>query len=295
MKRTLKIIVVIVTLTLIISGIGLLVAPKIETGNYEASWKKSEGDITKQVEVKKETVVQEEPKKVYKHVQQKPDKPLSKSGIPVLMYHSINPDTNVFKGMPNLVVTPEEFDKQMLWLKDNGYTPVTLTEFNLFLDTNMTNVDKPIVITFDDGYEDAYTYAYPILKKYEFTANVFLITKEIGNPFYLRENQIKEMGEYGVEFDSHTVTHRELNSLDYEKQLKELKESRERIKSLFGFDSNYICYPVGRYNDNTVKAAKEAGYIMGFTTKGGYSKASDGYLTLKRVRVSPGFRMEALK
>ncbi|KGL39485.1 polysaccharide deacetylase family protein [Listeria sp. SHR_NRA_18] len=208
--------------------------------------------------------------------------------IPVLMYHSIN--TNVKN---NLITPPNEFDAQMKWLVDNGYHTVTLAELDALLETGKNVPDKPVVITFDDGYQDNYTNAYPILKKYGLKANIFVITDKIAKNNHFDEAALKEMSAYGIEMDSHTVHHHELNTLSYEEQLKELQDSKTVLERLTGKKVNSICYPVGRYNEDTVRAAEATGYAMGFTTEPGKANKNDGMYTLPRVRMVPGMSMES--
>jgi peptidoglycan/xylan/chitin deacetylase (PgdA/CDA1 family) len=206
--------------------------------------------------------------------------------VPVLMYHSINTNSR-----NNLIITLREFEKQIKWLKENEFTSLSLPELYSILTTGKNVPLKPIVLTFDDGYEDNYTKAYPILKKYNFKATIFLITNTIGQPSRLKENQIREMYANNIDFQSHTVSHNELNSLSYKKQLEELICSKETINKLLNKNTDYLCYPVGKYNEFTIKALKEAGYKMAFTTKHGYANLADGLYTIRRVRMWPGINM----
>lgn len=209
--------------------------------------------------------------------------------IPVLMYHSIN-----LNSTNNLIITPQEFEKQVKWLKDNEFTPLFLEELYSMLTTGKNIPSKPVALTFDDGYEDNYTEAYPILKKYNFKATIFLITDTIGQPSTLKEDQIREMYSNNIDFQSHTASHFELNTLSYQKQLEELTRSKEAISKLLNKNTDYLCYPVGRYNEDTIKASKATGYKMAFTTKPGHAKQSDGLYTITRVRMSPGMGMQVL-
>ncbi|WP_239256221.1 polysaccharide deacetylase family protein [Listeria ilorinensis] len=209
--------------------------------------------------------------------------------IPVLMYHSINEDVK-----NNLIIPPNEFDEQMKWLKDNGYHPLYLRELGDILETGKNVPEKPIVITFDDGYLDNYTNAYPILKKYALPANIFVITSKIGADNHFDEQAMKEMAANGIEMESHTVHHPELNQLPYEAQLRELTDSKKCIETITGQEVNSICYPVGRYNEETERAAQEAGYRMGFTIENSTANKNQGMYRLKRLRVSPGIKLEAI-
>ncbi len=203
-------------------------------------------------------------------------------GIPVLMYHSIDYE----KDNP-LRIPKEQFRGQMKYLKDNGYTTLTLNELYSFFENNMPVPDKSVALVFDDGYADNYINAFPIIKEFGFKATVFVITDTVDKSgAYLNSTQLKEMDAYGFDVESHTLDHEELNKQSYAKQLNELKESKLFLEKLLNKQVNYLAYPVGKYNKETIKAAKEAGYKMAFTTNGTWSDKSDGMYTLDRVYIS---------
>lgn len=214
----------------------------------------------------------------------------AKAKIPVLMYHSINENST-----NSLIIKPEEFAAEMKWLNDQGYTPLSLDELYGILTTGKNCPDKPVVITFDDGYRDNYDNAYPILKKYGFKATIFVITKYIDQPDCLTTENIKEMFNNNIDFESHTDTHSELSTLNYAAQLKELVTSRYKLSALLGKGTEYLCYPSGKYNNDTIKADAEAGYKMSFTTKPGFANKSYGLETIPRIRMYPGINMAAIR
>lgn len=192
--------------------------------------------------------------------------------IPILMYHSIAYEKNNILRVPK-----DKFDAEMKWLYDNGYKTITLDDVYNGIESGKGVPEKSVVITFDDGYVDNYQNAYPVLKKYGFTGTTFMITSSIDNPHdgYLSSAQIKEMDADCLKVESHTVTHGYLNKMSYEKQLKELKDSKAALEKLLGHEIKYLAYPTGKYDANTVKAAKEAGYKMCFKMNGGQGTVSD--------------------
>jgi peptidoglycan/xylan/chitin deacetylase (PgdA/CDA1 family) len=203
-------------------------------------------------------------------------------GVPVLMYHSIG----VEEGNP-IKMPAEQFDAEMKYIKDQGYTTLTMDELYNYFENSVPIPDKSVVITLDDGYVDNYTGAFPILKKYGLKATIFMITSAVDtNPGFLTSAQLQEMEKYGIEIESHTVTHPDLDTLSYSKQLSELTESKAALEKILGRTVEYVAYPTGKYNDDTLKAVKAAGYKMAFTTNGRWSDKSDGILTLDRVYVS---------
>lgn len=202
--------------------------------------------------------------------------------VPVLMYHSID-----YEKGNELRVPKGVFREQMSYLKQNGYTTLTLDELYNFFINNKPVPNKSIVITFDDGYKDNFENAYPVLKEFGFNATIFVITSTVdANKNYLTSLQIKELEENGIDIESHTVKHEQLDKLTYAEQITTLKNSREYIEKLLGKQKKYTAYPFGKWNDDTIKAVKEAGYSMVFTTESGWGNKSQGIYELHRVYVS---------
>lgn len=207
--------------------------------------------------------------------------------IPVLMYHSID-----YEKGNELRIPKEKFKEQMSLLKEKGYTTLTLDELYEFFVNNKPIPEKSIVITFDDGYVDNYNNAYPILKEFNFNAVIFVITDNVDKiKNYLTSDQIVELTNNGIEVQSHTVSHERLSTLNYNKQLETLKNSKEFLENLLDKQISYIAYPYGNWNDSTIKAVRESNYKMAFTTSGTWSDKSDGIYTLDRVYVSNNFDM----
>lgn len=212
-------------------------------------------------------------------------------GIPVLMYHSVD-----YEKGNELRIPKEKLREQMQYLKDNGYTTLTLEQLYNHFVNNAPIPEKSVVLTFDDGYADNYTNAFPVLKEFGFKAAIFVITKTVDtDSSYLTSNMIKEMSDYGIDIESHTVNHDELNKLSYEEQCKTLKDSKGFLEKITDKEVKYIAYPFGKYNGDTLKAAKECGYTMAVTTRGAWSNKSDGLLTLNRVYISSIAGMEDFK
>lgn len=208
-------------------------------------------------------------------------------GVPVLMYHSVADGTN-----NPVVIAPAKLDEEMKYLKDNGYYTITLDDLYAYFINNAPIPEKSVVLTFDDGYKDNYTAMLPIMKKYGFRATVFVITSYIDKlPGYLTSKQLKEMEAYGIDIESHTVDHKALKELTKPQQQQELTESKAFLETLLNKKINYIAYPDGSYNKDTVECAKEAGYTMGLTTDGRWSMKSNGLLTLDRDYINSQFDM----
>lgn len=209
-----------------------------------------------------------------------------KAKLPILMYHSISTGNS-------LRVPREEFQTHMKWLHDNGYQTLSPEEAYIMLTEDKKPSEKCVLITFDDGYTDNYTKAYPVLKKYGMRATIFMIGTSIGHKHHLTEGQMKEMVENGVSIESHTIHHLELSGLTAEQQHSEMADSKKLFDHMFHQKTSIISYPVGRYNEDTLKKAEETGYQMGVTTEPGAASRDQGLYSLHRVRISPGMSAEA--
>lgn len=186
--------------------------------------------------------------------------------IPILMYHYIRDynDPNDQIGT-NLSVSPAKFDAQLQWLKDHGYQTVDfdylLTPYPLPL--------KPVILSFDDGYLDAYTNAYPILKKYRFTATFYIITSFVGKDNYMNWDQILELKNAGMNIGSHSITHPDLSKASEEKIEREISQSQKTLEEKIGVSITDFCYPAGKYDNRTIEMLKKYHYKAATTTKSG--------------------------
>ena len=213
-----------------------------------------------------------------------------KKQVPVLCYHRIENGRN-----DEYTVSPATFDAHMKALADSGYHSISPDQYYEYLAYNAELPEKPVMITFDDGYMDNYYSAFPILKEFNMTATIFCIASELDGSYYLSKDAIKEMSDYGIDIESHTVTHPHLNKLEYNKQLEELAESKKILENITGKEISSIAYPFGDFNDNSIKAAKEAGYVLGFTTKLGLSDRNDNPFALDRIYISSKYELNTFK
>ncbi|MDD6133882.1 MAG: polysaccharide deacetylase family protein [Selenomonadaceae bacterium] len=200
--------------------------------------------------------------------------------VMVLNYHKID---NTFI---SLAVRPDDFDEQMRYLRDNGYHTISPDELYDSIAGNGELPENPVLITFDDGYEDNYTNAYPILKKYGFKATIFVITSFLGkDKNYLTWDQAREMDAHGISIESHTVDHKSMTDLTDEQLRMELVDSKKKAEKELGHSVDYMAYPTGTYNLHIAEMVKEAGYKAAFTIKyGNVDKASNIY-ALERVPI----------
>ena len=175
---------------------------------------------------------------------------------PILMYHSISKKSSQ--------VTAKNFEKQIKYLVDKGYTFLFLEEIH-----DSDKYDKPIIITFDDGYRDNYETAFEILKKYDAKATIFMITSFIGKDGFLTETQIKELEGSGlVRVESHTRDHTDLSKLPPEHANIQIEKSTAALKEITGREHKILAYPFGGFNDDVEKIVMENFDIAVATEKG---------------------------
>lgn len=205
----------------------------------------------------------------------------SRLELPVLMYHHIR-DYNFEKDTigTSLSVPPEKFRNQLDLIAESGYGTTTFQDIN-----NGTSSEKPIVITFDDGYSNFYDNAFPELKKRKMTAVVYIISDFVGKDGYMTSDQIKEISSYGIEIGAHTKTHPDLTIISNEKAREEIFGSKSALEQIIGKGIISFCYPSGKYNQETESLVKEAGYTFATTTTSGITTFSDP-LALKRDRMN---------
>lgn len=223
------------------------------------------------------------------------------NGIPVLTYHHILRDEeNTRFRHTSTTTSVVAFSNQMTWLRDMGYTTLTMYQLEGYVRNRMNLPARSVVITFDDGLKSVYRYAYPVLKEYGFKATSFIISSRIKrhpqtwNPRALQFMSISELQASQDVFDvqSHThFLHRVDNyrrpillSRSYHNVLFDFEHSR-RALAQFNPHVLYLSYPFGGFNDSAVKAANDAGFHMAVTTVRGKVKPGDNPFLLKRLYI----------
>ncbi|MDQ0285139.1 peptidoglycan/xylan/chitin deacetylase (PgdA/CDA1 family) [Desulfofundulus luciae] len=221
--------------------------------------------------------------------------------IPILMYHKVNPDPRT--GGLGLRVPPQKFARQMEYLAGHGFHTVSLTDVVDHFQKSKPLPPRPVVITFDDGYLDNYTYAFPILKKYGFTATVFVVAHTVGktNTFDAGRQplnkmagwrELKEMASYGITIGAHTLDHPRLTRLSLEEVRRQIKESKALLEAELGRPVEVFSYPYGEYNREVARVVRESGYRAAVTTRQGLAGPGDDPFTLKRVRVMGSYDLQ---
>lgn len=218
------------------------------------------------------------------YVKRDPSVPYSvPEGVSVLMYHMIGDiQSNA------AVMTEANLRLQMNYLRDHGYHPITMQELYDYITKGAPLPEKPVCITFDDGYLDSYTIVYPLMKEYGFPWTLFLITDDVGKPYNrMTWDQLKEMADsHTVTIANHTLSHPKLHNLATAKEKeKEIVEANEALKYHLGIDNAWLAYPYGDYDDQVVEICKKAGIKMAVTTDSGRVHVGSYPYELKRVYV----------
>ncbi|PMC35676.1 polysaccharide deacetylase [Bacillus sp. UMB0899] len=190
-----------------------------------------------------------------------PSQTSAQQKVPILVYHSIDEYKGL--GSKELYVTPENFEKQMIYLRDHGYTLLTFERWK-----DIENVKKPIFITFDDGYKNNLnafaTFQNLTNEQFKPNGTIFVISDFIGRSNRLSNSEIKKMVDSGIiSIQSHTATHPDLTKINvYE---KEIKGSKDTIQKITGKPVIALSYPYGNTNDKVIAETKKY-YSFGLTT-----------------------------
>ncbi|MBF0512206.1 MAG: polysaccharide deacetylase family protein [Candidatus Omnitrophica bacterium] len=183
--------------------------------------------------------------------------------VPILTYHHV--------GIPSCkwrlnTVSEKSFEYQMSFIKRHGFQVLSFGDLVDGLKKGIQFSRNAVVIQFDDGYEDNYTYAYPILKKYHFPAIIFLVSDKIGSPGFLTWDEVKVMERDNVVAGAHTRHHANLPQLTLEQAKDEIAGSKKMIEEHLGHTIDYFCYPSGGFTESVKGIARDAGFKAAVTT-----------------------------
>jgi len=225
--------------------------------------------------------------------------------IPILMYHRLV--LNSDEDSVNIIhLSKKKFEDQLIYLKENNFETITFQDLkNISL--NERRKGKYIILTFDDGYEDNYTILYPLLKKYNMKAVIYLVSdidynkwdvEELGEKALnlLSKEQILEMNSSGlIEFGGHTKNHVKLDILSKDEQYKEIKENKLYLEKILNRELLSFAYPYGRFNDISKEVVKEVGYTYGIATnKGDFFIETDPY-EVRRIGIFSDITLSKFK
>lgn len=213
--------------------------------------------------------------------------------LPILMYHYVRTPPSMLTDLVGykLSVSPDDFNAQMDWLAVNRYHPVDFNDVRAYFAGTTPLPSKPVVITFDDGYADLYTAAFPILASHHFKAVAYIVSSFVGQSRYVTKDQILEMDRGGIEIASHTVDHPNLARSSLGSTMFQLVESKRWLEQLVGHPVVDFAYPSGRASADVVSALSAAGYDTAVTEQVALTHSRYDRFMWTRVRVGGGESM----
>jgi len=226
-----------------------------------------------------------------------PDGSARSARVPILMYHYISdPPAGANAVRRDLSVSPALFESHLRYLRDHGYHVITLDDLLRFLTSGQPLPERPVILTFDDGYLDNYINAFPLLKRYSMVGHFFLITDfvDAGQADYMTWPQIEEMSAAGQRFGSHSRNHPDLRGQSVDYLVWQALGGLEDIQKHLGYHPRWIAYPSGSYDKRTIQVFKSANYWGGLTTVQGATHTGDGIFELSRVRVRGSYSIDDL-
>lgn len=199
--------------------------------------------------------------------------------VPVLMYHAVSDD---MWGINELFVSPSDMEEQLAYLIENEYDPIWFQDLS-----HIEDYDKPVILTFDDGYDDNYTELFPLLEKYQVKATIFVIGNAMGKSHKMTQEQVKELSDSGlVTIQSHGYTHHDMDVMGEEELEYELGESWRVLTRVTGKIPSVLCYPTGKFSSITIEVAEKY-YNFGLKMNGGlYNTSVDTPYKVSRYYVS---------
>lgn len=201
------------------------------------------------------------------------------SGIPVLTYHQIGDATDWWS------VSAEDFEQQLVYLREHGYTTVSIMELAEGLAGRRQLPKRPIVITFDDGYEDNYRTAFPILKRQAMRGTFFVVTGRMGKAGYMNWSQIREMSLQAMEIGSHTVNHYTLNEISLKELERELLASRLMLENNVPAAAPIFANPFGETAPAVVAMLSRSGYQAACSSVVGINRPGESLYMIRRLSV----------
>jgi peptidoglycan/xylan/chitin deacetylase (PgdA/CDA1 family) len=217
--------------------------------------------------------------------------------VPILMYHYISTppaDADIYR--KDLSVTPERFESHLRYLVDAGYEVVTLDDLLYALTQGRPLPAKPVILTFDDGYEDNYLNAFPLLQKHGMIGHFFVISDFVsaGRPEYMSWEQIEEMAAAGQRFGSHSRDHPALAGKSVDYLVWQALGGEEAIQEHLGYHPRWVSYPSGSYDQRVMDIYKSANYWGGLSTRQGATHTLEEIFELRRVRVRGSYSAQDL-
>jgi peptidoglycan/xylan/chitin deacetylase (PgdA/CDA1 family) len=216
--------------------------------------------------------------------------------VPALLYHRIGP--KIPGTLPYLTLSPERFERQLLWLVEHGYRGIRASEWIKASETDDGLPSKPVLITIDDGYADLGDYAFPILRRFGFSATAYIVTGYVGATniwdqhkgsaaiALMDADQIRHWATNGIEFGCHSRTHRDLSALSGFELESEISGSKQDLQEMLRIEPVSFALPFGKYDANTMASARRSFQLV-LTCDEGLNEFPGNLQILKRLMIVP--------
>ncbi len=207
--------------------------------------------------------------------------------LPILMYHYVRdmPASSTDAVGKDLSVSPRNLTAQVAMLQQLNVTAVSMDDVLEYLYGRKAPPARPVVLTFDDGYDDIYTQAYPILAAGGMAGTAYVISDFVGQPGYMTWDQLRDLSRHGWSIQSHTISHPDLRVVADAELQRQLRESKARIERELGLPVQHLNYPAGKHDARVMAAAGAAGYRTAVTVDYGTRLTPRQLFDLPRVRV----------
>lgn len=226
-----------------------------------------------------------------------PDGTLRRIHLPILMYHYVDKlPPNADDIRRGLTISPQLFRDHLRYLQQEGYQTVTFRQAYEALMTGRPLPPKPVVLTFDDGYDHHYSAVFPMLKEFHMVGTFYLITGALdsGRAGYMTWEQAAEMANAGMEIGAHTKNHIDLRARSFDTLVYEIVGSIESVTAHTGQRPISFSYPIGRYDEDTLAVMATLSPIVAVTTQAGSRIIGDQLLEVPRIRINPDTSVFAL-
>lgn len=212
--------------------------------------------------------------------------------VPILMYHRVEKVSHDRNTVPL-----DKFIWQMQYLQKNGYHTISVQQLERHLTEQVPLPEKPIVITFDDGYADNYEYALPVLRQYGLTASVFVVAGWVGrecgwrkpgqrNATLMNWEELRAWQSAGMEVGAHTMHHPKLSQLTEAQIREELSDSKQLLEENLHTEVSVLCYPYGDFDLRVQRIAQEVGFTAALAIFEGVSLTRNDRYALRRIGIS---------
>lgn len=222
-------------------------------------------------------------------------------GVPVLMYHRICDDPA--PALARYATSPAAFSAQMEWLKKDGYTTITTEDFANSLWEGKALPERPVLVTFDDGYHDNLLHAVPALRRLGMTATIFIPTDHVGGTAdwdrrfappapLMGWQELAQVQKAGLDLASHNSSHRPMTALSSQELRDSTRLARQMLRAKLGIDSTTLAYPFGIHDQAVERMLIEEGYRVGFTTLSRRYRKGDRIMAVPRIEVRGGMALD---